>query len=252
LVVLSLSAGLAGGWLAELNDGADTAQTVAVDRSSIDFAGETLDVADVLASVKSSVVSIETTVRVRQGPFVNEGQGAGTGIVLDGDGYILTNAHVVADATEIEVTVPGDDTPRAAELVASDESADIAVIRVEKTDGLVAADLGDSGDLQVGDQVVAIGNALALEGGMTVTQGIVSALDRSIDTENGSLTGLIQTDAAISSGNSGGPLVNAKGEVIGMNTAVAQSGGGVSASNIGFAISIDTAMDVVNSLGVTA
>ncbi len=252
LVVLSLSAGLAGGWLAELNDGADTAQTVAVDRSSIDFAGETLDVADVLASVKSSVVSIETTVRVRQGPFVNEGQGAGTGIVLDGDGYILTNAHVVADATEIEVTVPGDDTPRAAELVASDESADIAVIRVEDTDGLVAADLGDSGDLQVGDQVVAIGNALALEGGMTVTQGIVSALDRSIDTENGSLTGLIQTDAAISSGNSGGPLVNAKGEVIGMNTAVAQSGGGVSASNIGFAISIDTAMDVVNSLGVTA
>ena len=85
---------------------------------------------------------------------------------------------------------------------------------------------------------------------MTVTQGIVSALDRSIDTEGGSLNGLIQTDAAISSGNSGGPLVNAMGEVVGMNTAVAQSGGGVSASNIGFAISIETAMDVVSSMGV--
>ena len=146
--------------------------------------------------------------------------------------------------------MPGDDTPRSAEVVAEDESADVAVIRVDDTDGLVAADLGEAADLQVGDGVVAIGNALALEGGMTVTQGIVSALDRSIDTEGGSLNGLIQTDAAISSGNSGGPLVNAMGEVVGMNTAVAQSGGGVSASNIGFAISIETAMDVVSSMGV--
>jgi putative serine protease PepD len=183
-------------------------------------------------------------------PFGSQtGTGAGTGIVLE-DGYILTNAHVVSGAEDIEITVPGDDTPRAAELVASDESSDVALLLVEETTGLVPADLGDADELQVGDDVVAIGNALALEGGMTVTQGIVSALDRTIETDTGDLTGLIHTDAAISSGNSGGPLVNAQGEVVGMNTAVAQSSGSISASNIGFAISIEQAMEVVTGFGV--
>jgi putative serine protease PepD len=248
LVALSVVAGVTGGALVGLGDGGVDSQTVAVDRASVDFAGDALDVADVLASVQSSVVSIETTVRMR-GPFAAQGEGAGTGIVLE-DGYVLTNAHVVSGAADIEVTVPGDDTSRSAELIAADESADVALIRVDDTDGLVPAELGDAGDLQVGDEVVAIGNALALEGGMTVTQGIVSALDRTIDTDSGSLTHLIQTDAAISSGNSGGPLVNALGQVVGMNTAVAQSSGSVSASNIGFAISMEQAMDVVASFGV--
>jgi putative serine protease PepD len=102
--------------------------------------------------------------------------------------------------------------------------------------------------VHVGDDVVAIGNALALEGGLTVTRGIVSALDRSIQRGTGTLTGLVQTDAAISSGNSGGALVNAAGQVIGINTAVAASGGSVTASNIGFAISIDHAMATVDHL----
>ncbi len=97
--------------------------------------------------------------------------------------------------------------------------------------------------------MVAIGNALALEGGPTVTEGIVSALGRSIDTDSGTLHGLIQTDAAISSGNSGGPLVNAAGQVIGMNTAVATSSGSVAASNIGFAISIDAIRSFINGAG---
>src|SRR4029077_5930355 len=100
----------------------------------------------------------------------------------------------------------------------------------------------------VGDDVVAIGNALALEGGLTVTEGIVSALDRSIETSSGPLHGLIQTDAAISSGNSGGALVNANGEVIGINTAVATSSGTVQASNIGFAIAIDKARSTATRL----
>jgi putative serine protease PepD len=100
----------------------------------------------------------------------------------------------------------------------------------------------------VGDPVVAIGNALALEGGPTVTQGIVSALGRSIDTEEGHLDGLIQTDAAISSGNSGGPLANAAGQVVGMNTAVAASGGTTQASNIGFVIPIAHALDIAQQL----
>jgi S1-C subfamily serine protease len=227
--------------------GGDEADSIAVDRASTQLDGQTLDVAGVVAGVQQSVVSIETTVVTRQGPFGTEGEGAGTGVVLD-DGYVLTNAHVVDGATDISVTVPGDDEPRTAELVASDSEADIAVLHVTDSDGMVVAPIGSSSDLQVGDQVVAVGNALALEGGMTVTQGIVSALDRSIDTDDGTLSGLIQTDAAISSGNSGGPLVNAAGEVVGINTAVATSEGGVSASNIGFAISIDTARAVADEL----
>ena len=117
---------------------------------------------------------------------------------------------------------------------------------------LTPATLGDSDATIVGDDVVAVGNALALEGGMSVTRGIVSALHRSIEagSESGSesLSGLIQTDAAISSGNSGGPLVNSKGEVIGINTAVAGSSNGTTASNIGFAIPIDTAKTIVERL----
>jgi putative serine protease PepD len=132
--------------------------------------------------------------------------------------------------------------------VAADAGADLALVRVADAEGMIAAARGGTEDVQVGDDVVAIGNALALEGGMTVTQGIVSALHRSIDTDSGTLDGLIQTDAAISSGNSGGPLVNAAGHVIGVNTAVAASGGGVSATNIGFAISIDHASSVVDDL----
>jgi S1-C subfamily serine protease len=249
---LSLVAGLGGGWIAARGAGTtDAAIPVEVERTSVQLDGEVLDVAGVLSAVQASVVSIETTVTVRQGPFESHGTGAGTGVVLDTGGHILTNAHVVEGATSITVTVPGDDTPREAELVAADESTDIAVLRVSDTDDLVAATIGDSDSLQVGDDVVAIGNALALEGGMTVTQGIVSALDRSIESETGTLDRLIQTDAAISSGNSGGPLVNATGEVIGINTAVARSSDTVEASNIGFAIAIDTAIQIAQQLLMT-
>jgi serine protease Do len=211
------------------------------------LAGDEIDVAAVVSALEASVVSVETTVLTRQGPFVSEGEGAGTGVVV-GDGIVLTNAHVVEDAQSVTVTATGDDEPRDAEIVGTDPSTDVAVLRVDDTDGLAVADLGSSSSVAVGDDVVAIGNALALEGGMTVTRGIVSALDRELDSDEGTLTGLIQTDAAISSGNSGGPLVNAAGQVIGINTAVAASGGGVEASNIGFAISIDTAMDAVNQM----
>ena len=112
----------------------------------------------------------------------------------------------------------------------------------------VPADFSTATQATVGDQVVAIGNALALEGGLTVTQGIVSATDRSITTDSGSQAGLLQTDAAISSGNSGGPLVDASGTVIGMNTTVAASRGQVEASNIGFAIPITSALQTAHTL----
>lgn len=245
-VALSLVAGWAGGALSRDGDTATQVPVTTASPASVVLDGDTLDVAGVLAAVEPSVVSIETTVEVRQGPFVSEGAGAGTGVVIDDRGYILTNAHVVENATSITVTLDG--VARDATLVGADPSADIAVLRVDDTRGLVAADLAQAGATAVGDQVVAIGNALALEGGLTVTEGIVSALDRSIETASGTLDGLIQTDAAISSGNSGGALVNAAGQVIGINTAVASSSGSVQASNIGFAISIQDAMAVADEI----
>lgn len=248
-VVLSLAAGWYGGTLGRDGSSAGASATVTATPASTGVSTDSIDVAAIVAALEPSVVSIETTVRTQRGPFVAEGEGAGTGVVIDEQGDILTNAHVIEGATSITVTVDGQ--ARDARLVASDTGADIAVVRVEDTSGLVAADLADGTTTAVGDEVVAIGNALALEGGLSVTRGIVSALDRSIETTSGTLTGLIQTDAAISSGNSGGPLVNALGQVVGINTAVATSSSGVEASNIGFAISIDDAMAVAGQLIAT-
>lgn len=246
-VALSLTAG-ATGWLAKtaFGDGPATTAISPATQTALRLAGDHLDVAAVVAALQPSVVSIETEISIRRGRGIATGTGAGTGVVID-DGVILTNAHVVEGATRVSVTGV-DGVVRRASVAAVDVGADVAVVRLTDSSGLVPAKLGTGRKAMVGDDVVAIGNALALEGGMTVTRGIVSALDRHIDTGTGTLSGLVQTDAAISSGNSGGPLVNADGEVIGINTAVASSGGSVTASNIGFAISIDTATKVVDRL----
>jgi putative serine protease PepD len=251
LVVASLAAGSAGGWVAAgTRDEPSSNTTTTATPASVQLSGDTLDAGSIVDALKSSVVSVESQIAVQRGPMVSEGTGAGTGIVLDGDGNILTNAHVVAGARSVTVTLAGESQARPAEVVGTDTDHDVAVLHVDDTDGLVPASLatGSGEAVQVGDDVVAIGNALALEGGMTVTEGIVSATDRQIADENGSLSGLIQTDAAISSGNSGGPLVNAKGQVVGMNTAVAASGDGVEAANIGFVIPIGTATSVARQL----
>lgn len=203
------------------------------------------DVAAIIDRMQGSVVSIETTIDVGRGRFQAQSTGAGTGVVL-ADGYILTNAHVVDGATDIAITAT-DGTQIAATLVAADTASDIAVLAADTT-GLDPIPVADADAVAVGDTVIAIGNALDLDGSFTVTQGIVSALDRPVDLDSGTLASLIQTDAAISSGNSGGPLVNAAGEVIGINTAVAASSASVQASNIGFAISIDQAIDVATEL----
>jgi len=225
---------------------ADAAPVLADPGASIDIGdGQLIDVATVVAKVQPSTVAITSTVVQQQGPFQVEGEGAGTGIILDSAGHILTNAHVVAGASDVAVMIDGE--LRAAEVLGGDASQDVAVLRLDDPSGIVPATLATT-DVAVGDQVVAIGNALALEGSPTVTQGIISALDRSIDTQSGQLTGLLQTDAAISSGNSGGPLVNGDGEVVGVNTAVARSGGSVAASNIGFVIPIDQAMAIANDV----
>jgi S1-C subfamily serine protease len=199
-------------------------------------------VADVVAAVAPAVVSIQVERPGGAG-------GAGSGVILTASGEVLTNAHVVAGATAVRVLVTGESQSRTATIVGADEGADLALLQLDGSGGLPTAELGSSSDVAVGDDVVAIGNALGLSGGPTVTRGIVSALDRSLETPVGTMTGLIQTDASISSGNSGGPLVNVDGEVIGINTAVATAAGrGTSAENIGFAIAVDRVMPVVDGL----
>ena len=196
----------------------------------------------VLAKVEPGVVSVNTKGFDPNGFFGAEPQsGAGTGMVISSDGFILTNNHVIADATSIKI-VFSDKKVRTARLIGSVPGADVALVKVDAT-GLPTVTLGKSSQMEVGDDVVAIGNALALPGGPTVTSGIVSALDRRIDSPNGNVEGLIQTDAAINPGNSGGPLVNARGEVIGMNTAIING-----SNNIGFAIAIDKAKPIIENI----
>ena len=199
------------------------------------------DIQAVLERVQPAVVSIQTEAFTSRGIFPS---GAGTGVILTSDGEVLTNSHVVENANRIRVTLFGETQQRTATLIGRDPSNDLALIKIDDASGLPTAVLGDSTQTDVGDDVVAIGNALALPGGPTVTRGIVSAVDRSIDTEGGTLEGLIQTDTAINPGNSGGPLVNAAGEVIGINTAVLRGG----AEGIGFAISTEVAEPVLDRL----
>lgn len=169
------------------------------------------------------------------------GPGTGTGIVYSERGYILTNQHVVDDARLISVTL-SDDRVLDARIVGEDKSVDIAILSVDPDAGLKPPRFGNARALRVGDDVIAIGHALALPGGPTVSKGVVSALDRSINAGGGQLTDLIQTDAAINPGNSGGPLVNTRGEIVGVNTAE------IPGERIGFAITINTAKQVADRL----
>lgn len=199
-------------------------------------------VAAIVEAIRPSVVGIftETSARGLQRESVIQ-QGAGSGVVLDAGGHLLTNAHVVEGAQQIEVLF-SDGRRLAAKVVGRDELTDLAVLKVDASD-LTPAPLGDSDELRVGDRVIAVGNALALPGGPTVTEGIVSALERSIEAQGGALENLIQTDAAINPGNSGGPLLDDSGRVVGINTA-----GAFGAQNIGFAIAITPARSIVDQL----
>ena len=192
-----------------------------------------IDVAAVADEVGISVVAIQRVIGV-DGEL---GESAGTGLIVTSDGEIVTNAHVVADADTVNVRLPGESEPRLGAVVAVDASNDLALVRIDIT-GLAAATFADPTDIRVGDEVVAIGYALDLDGDPSVTRGVVSALDRTLSTRAGALNGLIQTDAAISSGNSGGPLIDAFGRVVGINTAVAYGDVDTAANSVGFAISV--------------
>ena len=157
---------------------------------------------------------------------------------MSSDGDVLTNHHVIEDATEVRVRLSGSTTPVMATVLASDPGNDLALLRLQGVKDLTAAVFANAESVAVGDPVVAVGYALALDGGPSVTSGIISAMNRSFQIDGIFLNALMQTDAAISSGNSGGPLINLKGEVVGINTAVATGGMSSAANNVGFAIGV--------------
>jgi len=220
--------------------------------SLTDYSNTSIAVAN---KVLPSIVGITVEYRVNSmfgGSSTSEA--SGSGIIVSSDGYILTNNHVVnstssssyyqiTEATGVKVKLYNDETEYTATVVGSDTQTDLAVIKIDKT-GLTAAELGDSDDVQVGEFAMAIGNPLGLQS--SISCGIVSAKNREVkDSETGIVFNLIQTDAAINSGNSGGALVNADGKVIGINT-LKLSGTGV--EGIGFAIPINSTIDVYNEL----
>jgi S1-C subfamily serine protease len=200
---------------------------------------------ELVAQVAPAVVSIVTeTVTYNWFWQAVPQTGAGSGIIVSPDGYIVTNNHVVEDAQTVTVTL-SDGNAFEATIVGTDAQTDLAVVKIDASNLSYLHFLSDSLEqLSVLDSVVAVGNALALPGGPTWTLGVVSNLGRSIQLDTGVvLNDIIQTDAAINAGNSGGPLINMAGQVVGINVAIASN-----AENIGFAISTDTAIPVVQSL----
>lgn len=204
---------------------------------------KTLTTVEVVKLLKPSVVHIAND-QVVTGMFSQPmpRSGVGSGVVLDDKGRILTNNHVIQGAQSVTATL-SDGRSYPASVVGTDPKTDLAVIQIEAVK-LDPARLGDSKTLEVGEDVIAVGHALGLKGGPTVSKGVVSALGRTIEIDNQrSMVDLIQTDASINPGNSGGPLANSKGEVIGINTAIIQGSNG-----IGFAINIDDAKIIVKQL----
>jgi serine protease Do len=198
-----------------------------------------LSLQEIYAKVFPSVASISC---VHQ-----NGTSTGTGIVMSADGYVITNFHVIEDAQQIYVLV-GEDSQYVAELVGGDETTDIAVLKVDAAD-LIPAEFGDSDVLRVGDAVVAIGDPLGSELRGTMTDGIVSAINRDLNLSGRQMT-LIQTNAALNSGNSGGPLINCYGQVIGINTMKMSNYSSTSSTveGLGFAIPITAAEPIIDEL----
>lgn len=203
---------------------------------------------DTAKAVSPSVVSISTTSKVQDlfGQIV-QSSGGGTGFIITSDGLILTNKHVVSDTTATYTVFTSDGKSYLGTIQSTDPYNDLAVIKIEATN-LPVAELGDSDELQIGQWIMAIGNALA-KFNNTVTVGVISAKERQIQASDSSggnneqLDGVLQIDAAINPGNSGGPLVNLKGQVVGINTAIASN-----AQGIGFAIPINTAKSAIESI----
>jgi putative serine protease PepD len=243
---VSALAGAAIGVVATRDDNqmVTTGTLVTVEPTDGDEVSEaTTQIGKIAAAVAPSVVTLTATTTNQMG----EGESVGTGVIINSNGELLTNAHVVEGAKTVQVRLMNETEPVKGTVLASDPQNDLALVKINAT-GLTAAVFADSKKVRLGDPVVAIGYALNLDGGPSVTSGIVSAIGRTITTDSGALDRLIQTDAAISSGNSGGPLVNDKAQVVGINTAVARGDMGTAANNIGFAISTEEVLRVVETL----
>lgn len=266
LLVLILAVLLFGEYLIfknnyQENKAADVANaTTTVSANSV-IIGPT-GIADMVDRVSDAVVNIETSVVVRSNtsnPLFSDPMfrdffgdnmlrpqeyvqsGIGTGFIINADGYIITNQHVIENASEIKVNIAGDNKKYTATVVGQDQELDLAVLKISADHKFTTVNLGDSDKIRVGEWVVAIGNPYGLD--HTVTAGVISALGRPMKIEQRTYKNLIQTDAAINPGNSGGPLLDIQGNVIGINTAVSTE-----AQGIGFAISINTAKEVLDEL----
>ncbi len=244
VAAVSFGGGYAGYLVASKNGGQTVMYQAAPSGSATSTSSSTGSLADVASAVSPSVVVVTTEQLVTNNYFWGGQQvlsGAGSGVILTTDGYIVTNYHVVEGAQQITVTLH-DDSTYTATVVGSDQQSDIALLKIEAT-GLTPAVLGDSDNVQVGEVVIAVGNPMGTLGG-TVTDGIVSALNRDISVEGNQMT-LMQTSAAISPGNSGGGLFNTNGELIGIVNAKYSD---EDAEGLGFAIPVNTMKTVVQDL----
>lgn len=203
------------------------------------------DTTEIAKEVGPAVVGIKSTVQGQMSLFggYSTSEAQGSGIIISADGYIVTNNHVVADSSSVSVQL-NTGSEYAAKVIGADDQTDIAVIKIEPTEELTVANLGDSTKVEVGETAIAIGNPMGLEFFGSVTQGIVSAVNRTVQVDNRTMN-LIQTDAAINSGNSGGALVNSKGEVIGINAVKVTTTG---VEGMGFAIPISEAKPIISDL----
>lgn len=200
---------------------------------------------EIAKEVGPAVVGIKSRIQGQMSLFggYSESESQGSGIILSGDGYIVTNNHVVSDASSVTVLLnTGSEYP--AQVIGTDTETDLAVIKIEPSEELTVASLGDSSKVEVGETAIAIGNPMGVEFFGSVTQGIVSAVNRSVEIDRRTMN-LIQTDAAINSGNSGGALINSKGEVIGINTVKVSTTG---VEGMGFAIPISEAKPIISDL----
>ncbi len=230
--------------LVSLGTSADSSSSVSAALPSSEVGPGGSFVTTVYNKVAPAVVHV-TNRSIRQSFFgPQEAEATGSGVIVDDKGYILTNFHVVANATELQVVL-NDGRQFPASVVGMDSGTDLALLKISADGILPTAKMGNSSKVAVGEWVVAIGNPRGLD--WTVTAGVVSALGRELNSPSGeTIRGLIQTDAAINPGNSGGPLLNASGEIIGVNEQIASVGGG--SEGLGFAIPINTAKDIIGDL----
>lgn len=249
VIVCTLCSGFIGSGVTylALKDNLTQTKTINVNPSKFDTKSEALSATEAYNKVAPAAVVVSTK-SVTQGYFMQtqEVEGIGSGFIINEEGYILTNYHVIQGAQEISVTLSNDVTTTA-QVVNYDENQDVAMIKItdENVEIPATVELGDSDSLQPGEEVIAIGTPLSTELSSTVTKGIISATSRSVAVESGVTMNLIQTDAAINAGNSGGPLVNTKGEVVGINSSKIS---GEAVEGIGFSIPINDIKDKIESL----